>query len=371
MWVQGLFIALLIVLVLQSLYFSRRNFKSIRYRRYFSPNEANEGETVTLVEHIENTRLMPIPWVQIESQLGSELLIGRSKERRMLRQFHRSLFALPPYSTVTRRHPVTCTKRGFYYVPSATLTTGDMLGIANRKSRDIVTDTTLTVYPTIADIEDVFRLRNSFSGDIVVRRWIMEDPFLIKGVRDYVSGDPQNHINWKATARVGHLQVHNYDFSSDLRLMLVLNIETEDGQWSVTRDPGCVEREISYAASIAQYALDNGIEVGFTTNGMYVDEPETPVYLPPFSSAEQLSSILLALAKLTIQRSKLFQNMLEDLADSGMSGYDIVLITAYTCAGIEEQAQRLRDQGNSVEFLMVDPTPENEIDRGGVSHESA
>ncbi|MBR6747894.1 MAG: DUF58 domain-containing protein [Clostridia bacterium] len=367
MWVQSLFIALFIVIILQGVYFSKRNFKSIRYRRHFTPNEANVGETVTLVEHIENTRLLPIPWVRVEASISSDLIIGRSKSKDKLRQFHRSMFALPPYSTITRRHPVYCSHRGYYHIPTVSLTTGDVLGISDRKSRDIPTDTTLLVYPNIVPIEDIFSIRNSFTGDVVVRRWIVEDPFLIKGVRDYASGDPQNHINWKATARVGRLQVHNYDYSADVRLMIMLNVETEDGQWTVTRDPECVEREISYAASIAQYALENGVETGFSTNGKYIDDPETQVRLTPYTSAEQLNSLLLALAKLTHNRRQTFQKLLEMEADEGLTGCDILIISAYTCEEIDEQVERLRGLGNAVEFLMVEPTPPEELDRGAVS----
>ena len=65
MWIQSLFLALLIVIFLQGRYFPCRNFKSLRYRRYFTPNVLTEGESTTLVEHISNARLLPIPWVRV------------------------------------------------------------------------------------------------------------------------------------------------------------------------------------------------------------------------------------------------------------------------------------------------------------------
>ena len=46
------------------------------------------------------------------------------------------------------------------------------------------------------DIEDVLADKNSFTGDVVVRRWIVEDPFMMRGVRAYTSSDPYNHINY-------------------------------------------------------------------------------------------------------------------------------------------------------------------------------
>ena len=362
MWIQSLFLALLIVIILQGRYFPRRNFKSLRYRRYFTPDIISEGDTTTLVEHIENARLLPIPWVRVEAQLSPYLLFGKSAQvPDKHRQFHRSMFTLSPYSTITRRHTVTCPRRGYYAIPSVSMTTGDILGIGERKSMDFQTDTALTVYPQIVPIDDIFHIQNSFTGDIVVRRWIVEDPFYIRGVREYRPGDPQKSINWKATAKTGAMQVHNYDYTADVRLLLLLNVDTHENQWSITTDEPCVERAIQYAASIAQYSLDNGIETGLASNGKYVDDPEAPVWLKPCTGSEQLSSILMTLAKLSFWRRVTFHTLLKETYDAGLSACDILVITAFTDDEIEEGLHKLRDAGNNVEVLTVEHTPEEEL----------
>ncbi len=358
MWIQSLFLALLLVILFQARYFPARNFKSLRYRRYFVPDVVNVGESTTLVEEIGNARLLPIPWIRVEAAVSPDLVFGQGRRRAdRLRQFHRSLFSIPAYTTITRRHPVCCPKRGYYHIKTVTLTTGDVLGMGDKRSLDYPTDTALTVYPALVPIEDVFSLRSSFTGDIVVRRWIVEDPFFIRGVRAYESSDPQNRINWKATAKTGAIQVHNYDYTADIRLMLILNIDTHEGQWSVTSNEACAERAVSLAASIAQYALENGVATGFVSNSKLVDAPELPARLAPSAGAQQLTALLTLLSKLTYSRRATFQTLLAGEAEEGLSGCDILVLSAYSNALIEEQLERLRARGNSVEILFVDQSP--------------
>lgn len=365
MWVQSLFLALLVVFFLQAKYLPRTTFKAIKYRRYFTPDVISAGETTTLVEEISNTRLLPVPWLRIEAQLSPNLIFGKNGQTKFdpnaavpdkYRQFHRSMFTLPPYTTISRRHTVFVPRRGYYAIPTVAMTTGDVLGIGEQKSRDVPTDTALTVYPELVDIGDVFSMRSSFTGDIVVRRWIVDDPFFIRGVREYQPTDPQNRVNWKATAKTGSLQVHNYDYTSDVRLMIFVNVDTAANQWSITTDEPCAERGISYAASIAQYALDNGVETGLCSNGKYIDDPETPVRLSPCTGDEQLQSILLTLSKLNLWRRVTFQTLLKEEYDSGLTGCDILILSAYTTEDIDAEIERLRSAGNHVEVLTIPAT---------------
>ena len=354
MWIQRLFFALLIIAIVQGWFFARWNLKGLTYRRQFTPLIANEGDTVTMIEEIRNAKLLPIPWLRIEAEISPNLVFGRNKPLpKTERQFHRSIFSLPAYTTITRTHQVHCPHRGYYHIKTVSITTGDLLGIGNFKSVDIQTDTAITVYPTLYPIEQIFSLRNSFTGDVVVRRWIVDDPFMIRGVREYAPGDPQNRINWKATAKTGVLQVHDYDFTSDVRLMIYVNVDTHENQWSVSSDEACAERGISIVASIAQYAIENGIETGLGSNGAYIDDKENMVHLDPCANSEHLAAIFEALSKLTLMRRYTFPTMLEQEITNGITNRDILIVSAYIDDNTEIQIARLRAAGNSVEIIHV------------------
>lgn len=64
-----------------------------------------------------------------------------------------------------------------------------------------------------------------YLGEISVRRFLFEDPVLTIGVRDYTGSEPLKQIAWKQTARAGKLQVKNYDYTVDVNVTVLLNLE--------------------------------------------------------------------------------------------------------------------------------------------------
>ena len=371
MWIVTLFLAFLLIALVQMWVFTHLSLRRLSYRRWFSPDTVNEGDEVTMFESIRNEKLLPVPWLRIEAGISSHLRFGAQRTaennagevtavQSSARQYHRSIFSLAPYAGVTRRHHVVCTRRGFYQMRTAALSAGDLLGLGRRNTQEVETDSLLVVYPRTLPLADVFSDRNSFSGDIVVRRWIMEDPFLMRGVRDYTGAEPYNRINWKATARTGTLQVHEYDYSADIRLLILLNIDTDPDQWSAVIDEARAEHAISAAASIAQYMLENGIETGFASNAA-LSEADDTVSIPPQSGASQLTDIFTALSRLTLRRALTFSTMLQAMTAGELESTDILLITAYTDEGIDRQVQILRERGCRVEIFDPAVAGEQEV----------
>ena len=374
MWIITLFFTLILVAGVQMLIFSRLSLKRLTYHRSFTPTVVNEGDTVTMLETIRNEKLLPLPWIRVEAGISSNLVFGsqhaarkehtadssavqdgvRSAIRSGARQYHRSIFSLGPYSTVTRRHKVLCPHRGYYHIKSVAVTAGDLLGLAKNKSREIETDSLVIVYPTTIPISDILNDQTSFTGDVVVRRWIVDDPFMIRGIRAYTGFEPYNRINWKATAKTGELQVHDFDFTSDIRLMVLVNIDVSADQWGAVVDEMRAERALSIAASVVQYAIENGIETGFSTNARILDDQETVAYVEPRSGNAQITEIFDTIAKLTLVRVVSFGTLLRQIAAQGLANLDFLLITSYTDELIEKQIEDIRAMGNHVEVLSPD-----------------
>ncbi len=353
MWILSLILALILVAALQVWFFQRYGFKKLSYKRWFEPSVANEGDPILMYETVRNEKLLPLPWVRIEAQISPNIVFGDMEEDTAdERRFQRSIFSLAPYMNITRRHFVKAKKRGYYSIRSVAISTGDLLGLSKRRPRNFETDTLLVVYPTLLPIEDVLADKNSFTGDVVVRRWIVEDPFMIRGVRAYTSSDPYNHINWKATARTGELQVHDFDYTADIKLMIVVNVDTSSTQWSVSLDEKTSERALSMAATVAQYAIDNGIETGFACNGRIVlEDPKEQMFLAPQSGPEHLTAIYESIARILLQRTVNFHTFLQTQAPNIPDNCDILLITAYTDENIDQQIEALRGAGRYVEIL--------------------
>ena len=63
-------------------------------------------------------------------------------------------------------------------------------------------------------------------GELETRRNQMEDPYTFRGIREYTYGDTYGKINWKATAKASKLMVNMYGYTSEQRVRILLNLET-------------------------------------------------------------------------------------------------------------------------------------------------
>lgn len=355
MKVQWVIFIVFMVTILQSWVFGKWLLKGIQYDRFFSMPAVFQGEDVEMVERITNRKLLPVPWLRVESKISQNLQFKKQYNLDIKHaQFHKSLFSLMPYTGISRRHKVHCIKRGCYRLNSVALTCGDLLGVRDI-SKEYELSAQLLVYPKFIPLEDIPFFSRSWLGDVVVKRWIVEDPFMYAGIRNYSPGDPLNHINWKATARTGQLQVHKRDYTADPNIMIYLNLDIDENMWEAVTEPERIERGISYAASIARDAISQGIDAGFGCNGYVIDEPGSPIRITPGSGEGQMLFLLETMAKLVIERSVTFHTFLEEDISKGISGIDFLFITASINQRIENQIKRLKDHGNSVEILWLHP----------------
>lgn len=359
------------VIGLQGGLFRLRGLKRIGYSRYFSTGACTEGDEVELVEQVVNRSWIPLPWLRLEARMHASLRFQRQASLEVSEgseyQHHLSLFSMAPFSRITRKHKVRGMKRGIYALETMTMSTGDVLG-TYQTSRQFDVEAELVVYPRAPEWDRAELPSHSWQGDIVVKRWIMEDPFMIAGVREYRPGDPLKGINWKATARAGKMLVHHHDFTSDHRLMVFVNTEADENMWGKVTDPELVEREIHRAAAVAEYALDQGIEVGYACNGhAYRQSERVPVRVDPGAGQTHREAVLYAMAATVISRSVPFEQLLERDVEEGRSGGDYVLITPFVSERIQAQIEALQDLGNAVTVMSIaDPDSwgsDNDADR--------
>lgn len=341
------------IIFFQGFIFKKLGARSLNYTRYFENSTVFEGSDVQLVEIIANNKVLPMPWIRVESKIDSSLRFAQQFNLDIKHmQFHKSMFSLMPFTLVKRRHTIKCIKRGSYRLVSAALTYGDLFGMYEQTKLSSF-DTELLVFPKLLPLHTAGFPSHSFMGDTAVRRWLIDDPFLVSGVREYQNGDPLNRINWKMTAKTMTLQVRNHDYTSNPKLMIYLNVESEERLWDAVTDPDLIEEGISIAATIAHRAVSQGIEVGFKSNAVKSEQDDTPVIVSAGSGYDHLDSIFRALAKMLVKRSVTIYTLLENDILERTSNTDILLISAYTNERIRGQIETLRLMGNAVEELRL------------------
>ncbi|WP_054958255.1 DUF58 domain-containing protein [Paenibacillus dakarensis] len=352
-----------VVVILQSSFFNLLGMKRITYSRSFKAASCFEGENLELVEVIENRKMLPVPWLRVESQFRAGIIFRGQHNldisEGQFNQNHKSFFSLMPWTKIVRRHHVTAAKRGVYHLGTVSITSGDLLGI-NSSVLSIPLSGKVTVYPEPMEIEDMSLPVQTWMGDLSVRRWIVEDPFLISGVREYREGDPLKDIHWKASARSGLLQVRRRETTADSRIKILLNIEDHEQMWNTATNPDRVEHGIRLAAGIASHLLSLGMEIGFGSNGRLADEPNERISIPVSGGREQTQHILEALARLELNRIASFHDYLIQELEELEDRQDILILSTYMSERLDSVLNRFKEQGHRVQIALLEETFEHQ-----------
>ncbi|MBR2942518.1 MAG: DUF58 domain-containing protein [Clostridia bacterium] len=340
--------------ILWGILISRFGLKGLSCTRAFSKPAFFEGEDGEMIEVVRNDRLMLIPWLRVESRIPAALQLGRQDNLLVSDRTHAcSLFTLMPFQQIRRRHKVRFARRGAYNLGKATLTAGDILN-AFQTSLEQDMDVPVLVYPRLLEEGEIPEPLFQLMGDIVSRRNLLSDPFLIRGIRPYQIGDSVRDIHWPATARTGDVQVRVHDHTAQPRLLVVLNSQRKDGQWSdrlMDYEEGEIEHEIALAATLCIRALRAGLCAGFAAN-MPLDKeiPESTILLPEGGAARE-EELLAAFARLCILRTDSYHELLSSLC--GCSGLCILALSCYTNERIEAALSALRRSGNHAELCLL------------------
>lgn len=348
------FLLALIILFAIWTWLIRKGLNRLNCSRKFSCAAAFEGEHGEIVEVIRNDGPFIFPLLRLESCISPNLRLGRQDNFHVSGEmYYCSYFTLMPYQQVRRRHKVQFLRRGAYDLGNAALTTGDLLGIY-RFTRTQNLAALVLVYPHILEPESLPLPMSLMLGDMIRRQQLLDDPFLVCGIRAYQPGDPVRDIHWPATARTGETQVRVHDRTTRAKLLVVLNVQSEDLQLKAyisESDAAVAEQGIRLAASMCVHALRSGLSAGFASNMPQMDRNESIVMLPePGAVAEE--ELLNAFAKAQIRCTEKFPALLEKL--SAYTGLDILVLSSYDSESIQRGIEQLRQSGNQVSFHLLE-----------------
>ncbi|GAF08426.1 hypothetical protein JCM16418_2500 [Paenibacillus pini JCM 16418] len=337
---------------MQGYVLGKGSLKKITYERHFNSESCYVGDRIEMVEVIENAKPIPVPWLRLEAMMPSSLSFKRSKETWISKgdiyQNHTSLFTLPPRSRITRTHQIQCRGRGIYQMDSATMTSGDLFALYFQ-TRQIKLSKRLVVYPALLGEDELPASWRTWQGELAVRRWIVEDPFLITGIRNYAPGDSMNRIHWNASARAGELQVHQNGYSADPRAMICLNIEVSEQMWNVVTRPEIVESALSYAATCAASLIHQGMAIGFGHNAHSLLDQEQLARVEPDYGTPHLEAVLEAMSALEMKSRLSFHEFLRIEAErEHAQKMDYLLVTAHVSDLMKQSIVQLEMQGHRV-----------------------
>ena len=359
--------------------------QDLRYQRQFSEQRVLFGEEITLSLSVENAKLLPLPWLEIEDSVprtltftGRQLRVSTISNMVVLE----SLFSLRWYERVTRPYTVLCNARGVHTFGPTVVRSGDVFGFLNRQE-SLSNRQYLLVYPLVVPITRFGLPSRHPFGDNRAPRRLLEDPSRVIGVRDYMYGDDLRRVHWKATARMMQLQSKVYQPTTTYTLVLFLNVVSQLDAWYGIR-PELQELAICATASVADWALNEGFAVGLYANTMmYMPEmgmlPPTHqegeekeqaleavvadqlkrrrIHLPPASNEEQRKRIMEVLARI----QSYFGSSIEDLIQVERvrlpAGATVVVVTSTVSDPLLDSLARVKQSGHAVTILYIGDAP--------------
>lgn len=346
-------VILCLIVVFQVFAIRKFAFKNLEYSRKFSKSTSVVGDEIEMVETIRNRKLLPLPLLCVETKAPLWLKFKAKKELDIkARMFHRSLFTLGPYREIIRRHPLTLLKRGYYDMGSVSMTVTDLMGNTSVcKAQNV--GAKLLVYPRYLSDDEWIAPASRWQGDMLVRRWIAPDPFLISGVRPWRTGDCLRDVHWPGTARTGQIQVKTHEFTADEKLLVILNHQIRANQWDKLNDDEklTLEYGLSLAATLCRTALTAGAEAGFAADFPQDDGTEATVLLPASYPGRE-EDLLAAIAHIKTEHLSSFIKWLDVFTQ--LKDTNIVILSAYEDDELTEKVKALAVNGNSASVLLMD-----------------
>ncbi len=214
--------------------------------------QAHVGDDLRTTYSISNASNLPKPWLEVYNPTDLPVpLPGRALGLRSWAQ--RSWVAIVPL-----------TRRGTFRVEPMIVRTGDPFGFFEAAAT-VGRPTMVTVFPQVVPLPR-WRLPNAnLEGSHSAPERTLQTTPLATTVRPYAPGDSFNRIHWRSTARLGEIQVKEFDLeqTADVWLYVDLEAPVQGGEGDVST----VEESLRVAASIAHDAFLENRAVGLTTSG--------------------------------------------------------------------------------------------------------
>ena len=346
------------VLVAQYFLYSRLGLKNLSYTLTISTPEAFEGDEIEIVEEIDNAKLLPLPWIRTEINCSRWLTFRGQTHTPDSGDDQRGLisgiFVLKGHQKCRRAWRVRCEKRGVFTVEDTSVAVSDIFGLVKPAAVFRIRES-VRVLPRPSEAELSELSSDAFIGDMQVRRFVLPDPFMISGAKEYSGREPMNRIHWAQTARTGSLMVYSNEFTTERRFLIIMNMQRSFLSDVQSLALSVLEGQIKAAAFMLDYCCKTRAEAALAVNS------ENEVFLPYAEGYEQTMSALRELAELKNECGCHIDDYFEKLNFSECT--DIVFISGFLSEKTAEALHRLSESGKN---CLVISTEISETEFDGV-----
>ncbi len=320
----------------------------VRYFRIFSSDGIFVGDTIEMTETLKNRTWFPLLSVRVNFFLPAGLKINGLECAELTKLT--SVFFIPPFSTVSKKHNITAVKREHYKLNTAT--------INYQKNEFIFPDEIdFYAYPNVYDTGIELSNELCYSGNIISSKKYIEDPFFVSGIRPYYFGAPSSSINFKASSRsfsggIRQLVLNNCDSSKNCDSMIFLNL-THYSETAIS-DEEQVEIGLKYACFLFCEALKNAGAIGFATN--CARDSARFIHIPLGNGDVHTKNILEAFSEIAwyAKRDYSMNALIKRTIPSITTNTDIFLITPIVDEDLAKTLFKLKQIGYSIHTVQLE-----------------
>ncbi|MDD4658173.1 MAG: DUF58 domain-containing protein [Eubacteriales bacterium] len=273
------------------------------------------GEDIEISSVVENNKPLTVSYLRVDEFFPPHFNVAKNTY---------SLFIMP-FQRVRRKYKILANKRGLYRINEARLELGDFVGFKSIQKR-MVLDHKIVVLPKKLELGESIVPLGALGGDVSVRRWIIDDPLMTIGIREYTGNEPQRFIHWPSSAKYGKLMVKKFDFTTDNAVLVILNVETMKPCWKPIE-----EELIDEAVSLARGALEEFEELkipyGLATNAYNDESGDRGCYFHTGLGAGHLGALLHTLGSINFRIPGFFENTLREIRSKRGNYTTAVIIT--------------------------------------------
>lgn len=304
----------------------RHALDGIRFDLRLTRSLVEPGEKFDIISSVANTSRRFIPYLKVSELVPTDLQTASRKYdlglSNGISKVNSSLYLMPRQKN-SQRVTGSLPDRGRYTFTGATLFGGDFLGVSV-KAKYFSLLREAVVLPRRIESPELDRTLGGYLGDRSVDRFILEDPVLTVGFREYTGREPMKQISWAATARTGQMMVRNYDHTLELTVTVVLNIDTQlYGAYAYPLMEDCYR----LARAVCEELESKHITYSFCTNANAVNQLGPWYYVSDGLGGAHLSTILEGLGRATYDRMASSDRLMEGVFRRAESGRAHIIIT--------------------------------------------
>lgn len=299
----------------------RNALKGIEYTQNSSLVLVEPDEEFDIICVLKNRSRRFVSYLRVRDQFSKEIetLVKSTKE--LDYTIVESSQYMMPRQRLERRIRVSIPKRGIYCLYGAVIYGGDFLGMNEIKGNYDYHEEIVSI-PKETELPNIEIKLSGYIGDISINRFIFADPILTVGFNDYTGQEPQKMISWIQTARLGQLVVKKYDYTAELMLTVLLNIDY-DGK----NHGDFVEECFSIARSVCQFLESKNIRYRIITNAITIGPRPIFENLDYGCGKDHLMNILEGLGRAGYTVKESYKSMFDRAINFAEMGVGYILIT--------------------------------------------